>query len=106
MAATGSTPMSNGLSRAQASAITGMGMGTILMTIFGTVWLVWGMQVAEIHGWWPGVVIFLVELPLLLAGLGVVRIGKDAGKRAGAMTPDEKLANKKKGRIFGLVFGA
>lgn len=87
-------------------AITGIAFGALMMTLFGCVWLVWGLVEMPISSLWWKLAVPLVGAALLVPCLVMFRLGLKAGRKAGPPNPAQKRESGRMGRTFGIVFAA
>jgi hypothetical protein len=86
--------------------ITGAAFGVMMMTLFGTAWLAWGLQSVGADSPWLIAALVLPAIGLLVPGFGMFQLGRWAAKQAAPLTASQKLAQRQMGRTFGIVFGA
>ena len=87
-------------------AIIGAAFGVMMMTLFGTAWLAWGLQNVRTDSPWLIAALVLPAIALLVPCFGMFQIGRRAGKQAAPLTAIQKRAQRQLGRMFGIVFGA
>jgi hypothetical protein len=87
-------------------AVTGMAFGTLMLTLFGCLWLAMGFQAMNLHSAWLTVLLVLFAASLLVPCAGMFRIGRQAEKYAGPLSPEQGRDQKRMGSSFGLVFAA
>ena len=87
-------------------AITGAAFGVMMMTLFGTAWLAWGLQNMRANSPWLIPVLVLPAIALLVPCFGMFQIGRRAGKQAAPLTASQKRVQSRMGITFGIVFGA
>lgn len=86
--------------------ITGAAFGVMMMTLFGTAWLAWGLQCVGADSPWLIPALVLPAIALLIPCFGMFQLGRRAGKQAAPLTASQKRAQSRMGRTFGIVFGA
>jgi len=86
--------------------IIGAAFGVLMMTLFGTAWLAWGLQSELADSPWLGAALVLPAIALLVPGFGMFRVGRRAAKQAAPLTADQKRAQSRMGIMFGVIFGA
>ncbi len=85
-------------------AVTGMAFGALIMTMFGCLWLTWGLAAMNAGSLWIVLAVTLFGVSLLVPGSRVLQIGRKAGKVAGPLSPEMEQAQKRMGRMFGIIF--
>ncbi|HUI84146.1 MAG TPA: hypothetical protein VL240_07980 [Candidatus Binatia bacterium] len=87
-------------------ALTGIGIGALLLTFFGCVWLGLGLASLTMNPLWLAVALALLAVALLVPSFGIFRMGYEAAHRAGPMTEEQKRVQRRMGRAFGIIFAA
>lgn len=87
-------------------AITGAAFSVMMMTLFGTAWLAWGLHSMQADSPWLIAALVLPAIALLVPGFGMFQLGRRATKRAAPLTADQKRAQRQMGRTYGIVVGA
>ncbi len=86
--------------------ITGAAFGVLMMTLFGTAWLAWGLQNVRADSPWLIAALVLPAIALLIPCFGMFQIGRRAGKRAAPLSASQKRVQRQMGITFGIIFGA
>ena len=87
-------------------AITGAAFGVMMMALFGTAWLAWGLQSTPADSPWLIAALVLPAIALLIPGFGMFQMGRRATRQAPPLTASQKRVQSQMGRTFGIVFGA
>ena len=85
--------------------LTGTAFGVFMMTMFGGVWLAWGLLNLRADSPWLIAALALAAIALLIPCFGMFQIGHRAGKQA-PLTSEQKQVQRKMGRTFGIIFAA
>jgi hypothetical protein len=86
-------------------AITGMAFGAMIMTMFGCMWLTWGLTAMNARSLWVVIAVALFATSLIVPGSRILQIGRKASKAAGPLTPEMEQEQKRMGMMFGIIFG-
>jgi hypothetical protein len=89
----------------QAGAAFGLGIGALIMTTFGFVWLGWGFSAAQrfpVAGW---IIFYLVFLALLAAGIRAIRKGRALMKVHPVPRDDSWVKTNKQFKIITILEG-
>jgi len=86
--------------------IKGSAFGVLMMTLFGTAWLAWGLQSQLAASPWLGAVLVLPAIALLVPCFGMFQVGRQAAKRAASLTAEQKRQQGRMGMMFGIIFAA
>jgi hypothetical protein len=78
----------------------------LMMALFSTAWLAWGLQSILSDSPWLGAVLVLPAIALLIPCFGMFQIGRRAAKLAAPLTSEQKRVQSRMGIMFGIVFGA
>jgi len=87
-------------------AVIGAAFGVLMMTLFGTAWLAWGLQNMHAGSPWLIAALVLPAIALLVPCFGMFQMGRRARKQAAPLTADDKRKQSQMGRMFGIIFGA
>lgn len=86
--------------------LTGTAFGVLMMTMFGGVWLAWGLLNLRTGSPWLIAALAPAGIALLVPCFGMFQIGRRAGKQAAPLTSEQKRVQRKMGRTFGIIFAA
>ncbi len=89
-----------------AGAAFGLGMGALIMTIFGFTWLGWGFSAVETFTVTRWIIFYLAALALLAASIQALRRGKAQMKAHPAEGGDFGSGAQKKFRVIGMLEAA
>lgn len=86
--------------------IIGAAFGVVMMTLFGTAWLAWGLYNTRADSPWLIPALVLPAIALLVACFGMFQMGRRAAKQAAPLSAGQKRAQSRMGMMFGIIFGA
>lgn len=78
----------------------------MMMTLFGTAWLAWGVYSMRVDSPWLIPALVLPAVALLVLCFGMFQIARRAGKRTAPLTARQKRVQSQMGITFGIIFAA
>jgi hypothetical protein len=86
--------------------IIGAAFGVLMMTLFGTAWLAWGLHNTHADSPWLIPALVLPAIALLVPCFGMFQAGRRAAKQAAPLTTEQERVQSRMGIMFGIIFGA